>query len=100
MLIKRLSLGLKKTLINVRLVSFLASGFDFCSESLHRFTVGAIIICVIISALVYIRIYRIVGGHQIKIHVQQQAVQSQSDAKNNLNRAQLDGWSFPIVACS
>jgi len=79
----------KYALITIWLVSFLGSGFDFWSESLHRLTVGAaIIICLTICAFSYIRIYCIVHRHQLQILAQQQAPQN-CDAENNLNITRL-----------
>jgi len=79
----------KYILIIIWLISFLLSGFDLWSESLHRFTAGAvIIICLIISTFSYIRIYHIVRRHQLQIHAQQQAALS-FNTGNNLNIARL-----------
>ena len=46
-----------------------------------------IVICLLVSSLSYIRIYRIVRRHQLQINVQQQAVQI-SNAEHNLNSVQ------------
>ena len=71
--------------------NFLISGFYmFFSPRALDFLEGVLtIICLIISTFLYIRIYRIVRRHQLRIHAQQQAVQS-SDAENNLNIARLN----------
>ena len=80
----------KYTLIIIWLSSFLLSCFQFWNTRAQHLSMGLVIlICLIISILSYIRIYRIVRRHQIQIHVQQQAVQS-SDAENNLNIARLE----------
>ena len=80
----------KYTLIIIWLFSFLLSCFQFWNTRAQHLSMGLVIlICLIISMLSYIRIYRIVRRHQIEIHVQQQAVQS-SDADNNLNIARLE----------
>ncbi len=79
----------KFVLVIIWLISFLISGFDYWSPRLHNFISGVIIIiCLIISTLSYIRIYRIVRRHQLHIDAQQQAVQS-SNAENNLNMVRL-----------
>ncbi|XP_078345470.1 histamine H2 receptor-like [Oculina patagonica] len=79
----------KYTLVIIWLFSFLVTGFEFWSISVHRFLSGVvIIICLIISTFSYIRIYLIVRRHQLHIHAQQQAVQS-SNAENNLNMVRL-----------
>ncbi|XP_078344039.1 melanocyte-stimulating hormone receptor-like [Oculina patagonica] len=69
-------------------ISFLLSFLTFWNTSAYGFA-GAvsIVICLLITTVCYIRIYRIVRQHQIQIHVQQQAVDS-INAENNQNMQQ------------
>ena len=59
------------------LVSFLLSFLTFWKMSAYYFvTAVTIAICLLVSTVCYIRIYRIVRQHQLQIHAQQQAVGS------------------------
>ena len=79
----------KYTLIIIWLISFLVSGLDFWTKYMHRsITSVLVLICLLISTVCYVRIYRIVRLHQIQIYAQQQVVQS-SDAENNITTARL-----------
>ncbi|XP_078382995.1 melanocortin receptor 4-like [Oculina patagonica] len=79
----------KYTLVIIWFFCFLVTGFEFWSVRVHRFLSGlVIIICLLISAFSYIKIYLIVRRHQLYIHAQQQSVQS-FNAENNLNMARL-----------
>ncbi|XP_078344325.1 histamine H2 receptor-like [Oculina patagonica] len=71
------------------LISFLLSLFSFWKISIYYFAIATtIIICVLISTVCYIRIYRIVRHHQLQIHAQQQAVESLNDENNqNMQRS-------------
>ncbi len=81
----------KYTLMITWLFSLLTSSFEFWSVRVHRFLSGlVIIICLIISAFSYTKIYLIVRRHRLQINAQQQAVQS-SNAENNLIIVRLKG---------
>ena len=92
----------KYVLMIIWLISLLVPFFYFWKISVQVSLIGVfIVICLIISTLSYIRIYRIVRRHQLLINTQQQAVQS-SDAENNLNirrlqRSALNTFVFYIV---
>ena len=59
------------------LISFLLSFLTFWKMSAYYFvTAVTIAICLLVSTVCYIRIYRIVRQHQLQIHAQQQAVGS------------------------
>ena len=79
----------KYSLIIIWLISFLLPGIAFWDARVRWFIVASgIIICLVISAFSYFRIYQIVRRHHLQIHTQQQAMQS-SDIENNLNIARL-----------
>ena len=79
----------KYILITIWLSNFLTSCFNLWNRLVHSLIVGIIaIICLIISTLLYIKIYCIVRRHQLQILAQQQAVPS-VDAENNLNIVRL-----------
>ena len=79
----------KCVLIIIWLISFLVPFFYFWKISVQVSLIGVfIVICLIISTLSYIRIYRIVRRHQLHINAHQQAVQS-FNAGNNLNITRL-----------
>ena len=79
----------KYTLIIIWLISFFAAGLYFLNERVHSFLSAAVtIICLLTCTFCYLRIYRIVRRHQIRIHAHQQAVQS-FNAENNLNMMRL-----------
>ena len=92
----------KCTLVIIWLISFLVSGFQLWNEQVYNILIGVLIVmCLIISTVSYIRIYRIVRRHQLQINAQQQAVQS-FDAEKNLNitrlkRSALNTFVFYIV---
>ena len=92
----------KYVLMIIWLISLLVPFFYFWKISVQVSLIGVfIVLCLIISTLSYIRIYRIVRRHQLLINTQQQAVQS-SDAENNLNirrlqRSALNTFVFYIV---
>ena len=67
------------------LISFLLSLSTFWSTSAY-YSVAAIciVICLLLSTVCYLLIYRIVRQHQLQIHFQQRAVENFS-AENNLN---------------
>ena len=65
--------------------SFLLSLFTFWKTNVYHFAAAVSIdICLFLSTVCYIRIYRIVRHHQLQIHVQQQAVQT-LNAENTQN---------------
>ena len=65
------------------LISFLLSFLTFWKMSAYYFATAVIIaICLLVSTVCYIRIYRIVRQHQLQIHAQQHAVEI-VDANNN-----------------
>ena len=65
------------------LISFLLSFSTFWKMSAYYFVVAiGIAICLIVSTVCYIRIYRIVRQHQVQIHAQQQAVESNAANDN------------------
>ena len=67
----------KYTLIIIWLSTSFAAGLYFLNERVHSFLSGAVtIICLLTCTFCYLRIYRIVRRHQIRIHAHQQAVQS------------------------
>ena len=80
---------IKYTLTIIWLISFFAAGLYFLKERVHSFLSGAVtIICLLTCTFCYLRIYRIVRRHQIRIHAHQQAVQS-FNVENNLNMTRL-----------
>ncbi|XP_078345516.1 melanocyte-stimulating hormone receptor-like [Oculina patagonica] len=67
------------------LISFMLSFLPFWSLDVYHFVIAfSIIVCLLISTVCYIRIYRIVRQHQLQIHAQQQAMAS-LNAENNQN---------------
>ena len=65
------------TTVTLWLVASLLSFFTFWSSNAFYFASSlSIFICLLISTVCYIRIYRIVRRHQVQIHVQQQAMES------------------------
>ena len=65
--------------------SFLLSLFTFWNMNVYYVAAAiSIVICLVLSTVCYIRIYRIVRHHQLQIHVQQQAVQT-LNAENSQN---------------
>ncbi|XP_078345761.1 melanocyte-stimulating hormone receptor-like [Oculina patagonica] len=57
------------------LVSFLLSFLPFWNMNVYYFVVAfCIVVCLLLSSICYIRIYRIVRQHQLQIHVQQLVV--------------------------
>ena len=49
----------------------------------YFFATFCITICLLVCLVCFIKIYRIVRRHQLQIHVQQQAVENSTDAKNH-----------------
>ena len=65
---------------NITLFSFSI----FWSRRIYYFlTAFCITICLLVCLVCFIKIYRIVRRHQLQIHVQQQAVENSTDAKNH-----------------
>ena len=65
------------TSVTLWFLTFLLSTLSFWKmDAYYSVAALGIIICLIISTVCYIRIYRIVRRHQLQIHVQQQAVGS------------------------
>ena len=65
------------TSVTIWLVSILLSCLSFWNKDVYFLAIAVgIAICILISTLSYIQIYRIVRQHQIQIHAQQQAVQN------------------------
>jgi len=71
------------------LISFLLSFLTFWKMSAYYFvTAVTIAICLLVSTVCYIRIYRIVRQHQLQIHAQQQAVENNAaDNKRSMLRS-------------
>ena len=68
-------------------VSFLLSLISFWKMDAYYFIAAVgILVCLLVSAACYIRIYCIVRKHQVQIHVQQQAVKC---THANFNRSML-----------
>ena len=92
----------KYTLIIIWLINLFVQFLYFWKTSVQIFLGGIfIVICLLVSAISYIGIYRIVRRHQLHIDTQQQAVQS-SQAGNNLNitrlkRSAMNTFVFYIV---
>ena len=66
---------------------FTLSGFYFLNKNL--FFAGicvAICVCLLISTISYIRIFRIVQQHQLRIHFQRQAIQRSDERTFNMFR--------------
>ena len=83
------------TVVIIWLVNFLSSGFYFCNTRTYFFILSLItVICIIISSLSYIMIYRIARQHQSRIHVQQQAVQS-CNGTHSRPQSPRSFWSAP-----
>ena len=75
--------------IVVWLTIVVLANFHFANEpAFNRIAASFIVVCVVISAFSYIRIFLIVRQHHSQIHIQQQAVQS-FNAGNNLNTLRL-----------
>ncbi|XP_078363665.1 melanocyte-stimulating hormone receptor-like [Oculina patagonica] len=71
------------TSVSLWLVAFLLSFLTFWSRNAFNFASSfSIVICLFISNVCYIRIYRVVRRHQLQIHVQQQAVESNAELSN------------------
>ena len=70
------------------LVACLLSFLVFWNRNAFYFASGlSIVICLLISTVCYIQIYRIVKRHQLQIHVQQQAVESNAEnSSQNMSR--------------
>ena len=65
------------TSVTLWLVSILLSCLIFWNKDVFFFALAtAIAICILISTLSYVQIYRIVRQHQIQIHAQQQVMQN------------------------
>ncbi|XP_078343791.1 melanocyte-stimulating hormone receptor-like [Oculina patagonica] len=65
------------------LISFLQSSLSFWKMDSYYFAAAAsIVLCLIVSTFCYITIYRVVRRHQLQIHVQQQAVESNVEVVN------------------
>ena len=65
------------------LISFLLSFLPFWSTDVYYFTIAfSIVVCLLLSSVCYLQIYRIARRHQLQIHVQQQAVESLQDENN------------------
>ncbi len=71
------------------LISILLSFLSFWKSGAHHFSAASsIILCLLVSTISYIQIYRIVRRHQLQIHAQQQAVESLNAANNqNMQRS-------------
>ncbi len=71
------------TLAVLWFLSFLLSLFSFWKMDAYYLAVGCgMSICLLISTVCYIQIFRIVRHHQLQIHVQQQAVENLSTENN------------------
>ena len=72
------------TSVTLWFLSFLLSFLTFWQMNAYYFAAAvSIVICVLLSAFCYIRIYTIARHHLIQIQVQQQAVESSSVENNN-----------------
>ena len=72
------------------LISFLLSFLTFWSMDVYYFVIAfSIVVCLLLSSVCYIRIYRIVRQHQLQIHVQQQAVDQSfnTESSHNIHRS-------------
>ena len=68
------------------LISFLLSFLPFWSMDVYYFVIAfSIVVCLLLSSVCYIRIYRIVRQHQLQIHVQQQAVDQSFNTESSRN---------------
>ena len=77
------------TSVTLWLVSILLSCLIFWDKNMYFLAIAVgIAICILISTLSYIQIYRIVRQHQIQIHTQQQAVQN-VNAEGDINMMRL-----------
>ena len=72
-------------ILNNYMVNFLLSGFGFWYPRVYKFVLPIVPFNLYGS---FIRVYFFIRRHQLKIHIQQQAVQS-SDAENKLNVTRL-----------
>ncbi|XP_078344033.1 melanocyte-stimulating hormone receptor-like [Oculina patagonica] len=71
------------TLAVLWFLSFLLSLFSFWKMDAYYLAMGCgMSICLLISTVCYIQIYRIVRHHQLQIHAQQQAVENLSTENN------------------
>ena len=92
-------------LITMWIVVFTLSGFYFWNKIIFFAGVCvAICVCLLISSFSYIRIFRIVQKHQLRIHFQQQAIQRSDESKFNmvrLKRSSINSFIFYffIILC-
>ena len=72
------------TIITIWCIITLFSFSTLWSLSIYYFfATFCITICLLVCLVCFIKIYRIVRRHQLQIHVQQQAVENSTDAKNH-----------------
>ena len=87
-------------LIAIWISALTSSGFYFLNKII--FFAGicvAICVCLLISTFSYIRIFRIVRQHQLRIHFQHQAIQRSEDSKFNmvrLKRSAINSFIFYV----
>lgn len=68
--------------ISIWLFCFLLSSLNLWSYTIHLFAVGfGVALCILISTISYIKIYRVVRQHQSSIQAQQQAIESFTDTE-------------------
>lgn len=84
------------------LVTFLLSFLTFWSSNAFYFASSlSIFICLLISTVCYIRIYRIVRRHQLQIHAQQEVMERNSENINQnmlrLSKSAKNTFIFYIV---
>ena len=65
-------------------ISFLLGFLTFWNMAFHFSVVIIIFICVLVSTVCYVRIYGIVRQHQLQIHLQQQAVESNTTRNHQI----------------
>ena len=72
------------TIVTIWCIITLFSFSILWSPSIYFFLAAVgITICLLVCLVCFIKIYRIVRRHQLQIHVQQQAVENSTDAKNH-----------------
>ena len=77
------------TSVTIWLVTIPLSCLNFWNKDVFLFALAAAIaICILISTLSYVQIYRIVRQHQIQIHAQQQVMQN-LNAGDDVNMLRL-----------
>ena len=86
--------------VTLWIVIFVISSSTFWKVNAYYFSAAvSIVICLLVSTVCYIRVYRVVRHHQLQIHAQRQAVESTETSQRmerSIKRA-MDTFVFYIV---